>query len=83
MLEYFVVQAYSMTRMGALAPDTPVQAQGAEHAMRIAARLSEHSPAVIAFSRCGDPATGDYEDAVILACYGDVPGIEPAMLAAS
>ena len=27
----------------------------------------------VAFSRCGDPAAGDFSDAVILARYGETP----------
>lgn len=76
MFEYFVVQSYRSTRLGALAPEPAVQAQNADHARRMAARLAGIMPAVVAFSRCGDPSTGDYEDAVILAAYGNVPDVE-------
>ena len=76
MLTYFVVQAYARTRMGALAAQPPVQAQDEGHAMRLAARLGETMAGVVAFCRRGDPGTGEYEDAEILAQYGEVPGLD-------
>ena len=76
MLTYFVVQAYARTRMGALSPQPPVQAQDEGHAMRMAARLAGSMAGVVAFCRSGDPGTGEYEDAEILAQYGEVPGLE-------
>lgn len=35
-------------------------------------KISGHTGAV-AFSRAGDPATGDYSDATVLRNFGDVP----------
>lgn len=72
MLTYFVVQSFERGKKGALVPDQPVEAQGHEHAMRVAERLSLLKAGVVAFSRKGDPATGDYEDAVIIASYGSL-----------
>lgn len=72
MLTYFVVQSFERGKKGALVSDQPVEAQGYEHAMRMAERLSRFKAAVIAFSRTGDPATGDFEDAVIIASFGNL-----------
>lgn len=76
MLTYFVVQAYTRTRMGALATETPMQAQDEGHAVRLAVRLSVTVSGVVAFRRRGNPATGEYEDAEILAYFGEVPGLD-------
>jgi hypothetical protein len=76
MLTYFVVQAFCRTRLGALVPDPPVQALDESHALRLADRLSGSKAGVVAFSRTGDPAIGEYEDAKILAAYGEVPAVE-------
>lgn len=82
MLKYYVVQAFAHTRMGALVPDAPIQAQDAAHALRLADRLSLIKSGVVAFSRKGNPATGEYEDADILICVGEVPALEhPVSLA--
>lgn len=39
----------------------------------MAERLSYSRHSVIAFSRTGDPDTGDFDEPVILAKFGDVP----------
>jgi len=83
MITYFVVQTYSMGRKGNVVADMPVQAQSADHATRIAARLGRSKLAAIAFSRTGDPSTGDYDDANILAVFGVVPDEELQMAMAS
>ena len=44
-----------------------------EQAARLAERLASHKAGVIAFSRTGDPGTGEYEDAVIIAAFGEMP----------
>ena len=52
----------------------PKEARSSEQAIRMAAsmaKMGEHCGA-IAFSRTGDPALGDFEDAVILKTVGEV-----------
>lgn len=73
MLTYFVVQSFSQGRKGAVVADQPIQSQSADHATRMADRLSRTRVAAIAFSRTGDPATGEYDEAVILASFGEIP----------
>lgn len=81
MITYFVVQSFERGKKGGLVADQPVEAQGLEHAMRMAERLSRVKAGVVAFSRRGDPATGDYEDAVIMATYGSFSEGEQMVLA--
>jgi hypothetical protein len=52
----------------------PKEARSADHAIRLAGSLavSEGHCGAIAFSRIGDPALGDFEDAVILKTLGEV-----------
>ncbi|TJV19665.1 hypothetical protein [Mesorhizobium sp.] len=76
MLTYFVVQSYEKTAKGALAAATPIQVQDEQHAMRLAEKLSQTNAGVIAFSRSGDPASGEYEDARVLCSYGSLPVLE-------
>jgi len=82
MITYFVVQSFSVQRKGAVTADPPVQVASAEQAMRTAERLSSRKPAVLAFSREGDPATGEYQPATILCTFGDLPEGAEDMLAA-
>lgn len=81
MLTYFVVQSFERGKKGALVADQPIEAHGLDHAMRMAERLSRVKAGVVAFSRTGDPATGDYEDAVIVATYGSFSEGEQTLLA--
>jgi hypothetical protein len=52
----------------------PIEARSAEQAIRTAASLAaaEGHCGAIAFSRTGDPAVGDFEDARILKAVGEV-----------
>lgn len=82
MITYFVVQSFSVQKKGAITADPPFQVASAEQAKRTAERLSMHKPAVFAFSREGDPSTGDYEPATILCKFGELPeGVDEALAA--
>ncbi len=70
---YYVVQPYQETTRGALAALPAIAAGDAEHALRLVSQHQRLAVGVIAFSRRGDPETGDYEDAVILSRWGKVP----------
>jgi hypothetical protein len=48
------------------------RAQSRFAAIQIAAALASSKAGAIAFARSGDPAPGEYENAVILARYGGV-----------
>lgn len=83
MLTYYVVQSFQRTRKGILVSNPAVEARDAGHALRMAERLSCTSAGVVAFSRTGDPSTGEYEDAVVLSRYGSVPGLDEDLAIAS
>ena len=70
---FYVVQPYQETSRGALAALPAIAAGGAEHALRLVSKQTLLVAGVIAFSRRGDPETGEYEDAVILSRWGRVP----------
>lgn len=69
---YYVAQGFELTKGGNLVAGTSQQAQSASAAIRRAEGMAGKGGA-IAFSRTGDPATGDFEDAVILRKFGEVP----------
>lgn len=73
MITYFVVQSWQMGSKGVLIPDDPCEARSASAARGQARRLAVERAGAIAFSRTGDPATGDWQDAVILCEHGLVP----------
>lgn len=74
MITYYVVQSFQVGHKGVLIPDDPREAAGERQAISTAFRLAQERAGAIAFSRTGDPATGDYDDAVILCTHGLVPG---------
>ena len=74
-MTYYVALAFKRSEEGGdiIACD-PKEARSADQAIRMAvslARMEGHRGA-IAFSRTGDPALGDFEDAVILKTVGEV-----------
>lgn len=58
-----------------LAPGEAVECPHATAAIRRAAALASASPnaGAVAFSRSGDPNTGDFDEAVVLRTFGEVP----------
>lgn len=80
-LTYFVVQPFKEAKgaPGKVSADEAVPAHDYAHAMRMFERFKQIRAGVIAFRRTGSPATGDWEDAVIIARHGIVPDDVDAM----
>lgn len=73
---YFVALAFTRSEDGDIIACEPKEAQSADQAIRMAnslAAMDAHCGA-IAFSRTGDPAVGEFDDAVVLKTVGDVDG---------
>lgn len=75
MVTYYVVQSFSLDRKRRLQADPPVQVASEGQAKRMAARLAQSASkvGVVAFSRTGDPKTGDWDDAILIYRDGGVP----------
>jgi hypothetical protein len=69
---YYVVVTFDRNQEGELQPAEPREAPSSEAARRRVAPLSRAHVGVVAFSRTGDPAIGEFEDAVILSQAGEV-----------
>jgi hypothetical protein len=80
-LTYFVVQAFKSVPggRGKISADDPIPARDHEHAMRLLERYAACRAGVVAFRRTGNPATGDWEDAVIIGRAGILPAEVDAM----
>jgi hypothetical protein len=67
-MTYFVALGFKRSEDGEIVACDPKEARSAEHAIRMANSVAakEGHCGAIAFSRTGDPALGDFEDAVIL-----------------
>lgn len=70
---YFAVQSFIPGRRGAFSPSVAVECLSAMAADRIARRLALEKGGAVAFSRVADPEVGVYDDAIIIAFYGEVP----------
>lgn len=70
---YFVVVPFIRDEFGDLVSEDAIEKHGRAEAMALALALSKTKTGVIAFSRSGDPATGDFDDAVELGRFGEVP----------
>lgn len=70
---YYVVLPFVRDDDGELIAEEAVEAQSAFSAQRCAQALIAKKAGAIAFSRTGDPALGEFEDAVILGRYGETP----------
>ena len=71
---YYVALAFTRSEDGDIVACEPKEARSSGQAIRMADALAttEGHCGAIAFSRAGDPALGDFEDAVILKTVGEV-----------
>ena len=76
-LTYYVVLPFFRTTGGTLVADEPIEVPDASRARRQAERVARSIGGAVAFSRTGHPTLGEYQDAVVLARFGDVPGVHP------
>lgn len=74
-ISYYVALPFSEDDEGSAVTGTAEEFQSASAAIRRAETLSRMSGMVgaVAFTRSGDPMTGDFKDAVVLKAFGSVP----------
>jgi hypothetical protein len=72
---YFVALPFTPVEGGGLAPGQAVECPHAAAAIRRADAMArdEANAGAVAFSRNGTPDLGEFEDAVILKTFGEVP----------
>jgi hypothetical protein len=74
-MTYYVALAFMRSQEdGEIVACEPKEARSSDQAIRMAGTMAamEGHCGAIAFSRTGDPALGDFEDAVILKTVGEV-----------
>jgi len=69
---YYVVVPFDLDESGDLRAGEAKEASSGRAAERSASGLVPRHAGAVAFSRTGDAATGDFENAVILAQFGQV-----------
>lgn len=74
-ISYYVALPFSEDDEGSVVTGSAEEFQSAGAAIRRAETLSRTSGIVgaVAFTRSGDPMTGDFKDAVVLKAFGSVP----------
>lgn len=72
---YYVAMPFTPAEGGGLAPGQAMECPSSGAAIRRAEAMSRQkaNAGAVAFSRTGDPNLGDFEDAVILKAFGEVP----------
>jgi hypothetical protein len=69
---YYVVIPFDRNGQGDLEPGLAREAINAVLAQRLARALAAEHVGAVAFSRAGDPETGEFQDPVVLATFGEV-----------
>lgn len=72
MVTYYVVQGFLRAKNGYPIPEESQEVASARHARALCERLMADRMAAVAFSRSGDPATGEWQDAVVICSLGAV-----------
>lgn len=74
-ISYYVALPFSEDDEGSVVTGTAEEFQSASSAIRRAETLSRTSGIIgaVAFTRAGDPMTGDFKDAMVLKTFGNVP----------
>ncbi len=72
---YYVALPFTRSEDGDLVAGEPAERQSAGAAIREARRMAATAAGAVAFSRTGDPAVGEFEDAVVIERFGDVPDV--------
>ena len=78
---YYVALPFVRNEEGDLVPGEAQDRQSASAAESLARKLALTSAGAVAFSRTGEPATGEFEDAVVLRTFGEVPSMEELLSA--
>lgn len=72
-ITYFVALPIQIGEDGELFAGEGIECRTAQEAARRASGLAATHAGAVAFSRTGDPASGEFEPAVVLARYGELP----------
>ena len=72
---YFVAMPFVRNDEGDLVAGEAQDRPSAYAAESLARRMAATTAGAVAFARTGDPTTGEFEDAVVLKTFGEVPSI--------
>ena len=75
-ITYCVAMPFDRNEEGELVAGEAQDRQSAGAAESAARRMAETAVGAVAFSRTGDPTTGEFEDAVVLREFGEMPSLD-------
>jgi hypothetical protein len=73
---YYVALPFKRGEDGEIVADIPRECPSPLSAIQVAGRLASNGIGAIAFSRSGDPATGEFSDAIVLQSFGEVLSLD-------
>ena len=73
---YYVALPFVRTEDGDLVAGEAQEKQTATAALNEARRMADQAVGAVAFSRQGDPSTGEFEDATVIQTFGEVPSLD-------
>ncbi|SEE65992.1 hypothetical protein SAMN05519104_6937 [Rhizobiales bacterium GAS188] len=72
-ITFFAVLPFSRGVDGDFIVEAAIEMRSADQARATGSMMIGEGRGAVAFSKTGDPATNEWQDAVILGRYGDVP----------
>jgi len=72
-ITYYAVLPFSRDADGDFIVEAAIEVRSAQQAKATASRMAAAERGAIAFAKTGNPQLGEWDDAVILGRYGDVP----------
>jgi hypothetical protein len=81
-MTYYVALPFVRDVHGELMPGEAKECKTAGAAVRMARHLAFASAGTVAFSRTGDPAIGEFDEAVVIQKFGEVPSLDDLIDAA-
>jgi hypothetical protein len=73
LVTYYVAIQFVRRPDGSLVAQRPIECADADAAIACAKTMTRKEAGAVAFSRTGDPDRGEFDPAVVLARFGDVP----------
>jgi hypothetical protein len=75
-ITYYVALPFSRGEDGDIVAGTARECSSPTNAIHTARRFAAGGAGAIAFSRTGDPATGEFSDAIVLQSFGETLSLE-------
>ncbi len=75
-ITYYVALPFARSEDGDVVAGIPHECSSPLNAIQAARRLASNGAGAVAFSRSGDPATGEFTDAVVLQSFGQTLSLD-------